>query len=118
MLWVSDSDHHMNESIINYFLSRKLRFVALINSISKSKITYVLVGLNTCVFSWLDYCNAVFTELCEKSIKRLQPIHSAARPGKLNKARKVDQINPVLRSLLYLSVARGAAQWLGYNGNG
>ena len=58
--------------------------------------------LHSFISSRLDYCNSLFTCLNQKTLKRLQTVHSAARL--LTRSRKYDHITPVLASLHWLPV--------------
>ena len=57
------------------------------------------------IFSRLDYCNGVFTQLSKKSITQLQLIQNAAARV-LTRTKKVDHNTPVLRSLQWLPVCQ------------
>ena len=57
---------------------------------------------HTFIFNRLDYCNGVFTDVPKKSIAQLHLIQNTEAQV-LTKAKKVDHITPVLRSLHWLS---------------
>ena len=57
----------------------------------------------TLIFSKLDYCNALYQGIAEKTISRLQIVQNAAA-RLLTGTRKRDSISPVLASLHWLPV--------------
>lgn len=56
------------------------------------------------IFSWLDYCSNVFTDLTKKSIRQLQLIPNAITQV-LTNTKKVNHNTPVPRSLHWLPVS-------------
>lgn len=81
-----------------YHLKNLSRMKRLLDQQHVEKLVIVFV------FSWLDYCNGVFTGLCKKSVKQLQLIQNSARV--VSKTKKTDHIRSVLRSLHWLPVSQ------------
>nr|XP_054602450.1 uncharacterized protein LOC129164886 [Nothobranchius furzeri] len=92
-------DAHINSVIQSSFFH--LRRLANIKPIlSRAHLERVLHAF---VISRLDYCNSLYSGLCQSSLRRLQVVQNSAARF-LTGTRKRDHISPVLASLHWLPV--------------